>query len=94
MAASLVATIVNYSISMGLGFAGTAEVYTNGGGHTPQQMLKGYRSALYVGIGCAGLGVLLGLTYVVKDYMTSHKLKKRREEILTARKRIIYRHSV
>ncbi|KAK3070499.1 hypothetical protein LTS18_015091, partial [Coniosporium uncinatum] len=41
--ASLVNTVVNYSISIGLGFAGTVEVHVNGGGSTPEMVLKGYR---------------------------------------------------
>lgn len=32
IAASLIKTVVNYSISLGLGFAGTVEVHINRGG--------------------------------------------------------------
>ena len=60
MAASLVTTIVNYSISLGLGFAGTVEtrVLANGG-----NTLEGYRSALYLAIGLSGLAIGLGLVF-------------------------------
>ncbi|TAQ85190.1 hypothetical protein B7494_g6480 [Chlorociboria aeruginascens] len=69
IAASLVNTIVNYSISLALGFAGTIEVHVGVGGGmelvgaggngrtcTPQT-LKGYRAAQYLGVGLAGLGL-------------------------------------
>ncbi|GLI80448.1 low affinity NH4+ transporter [Penicillium ochrochloron] len=39
LAASLVATTVNYSISLGLGFAGTVESHVNDGG---RDVLHGY----------------------------------------------------
>ncbi|MCJ1255696.1 Low affinity NH4+ transporter [Lignoscripta atroalba] len=61
IAASLVNTIVNYSISIGLGIAGTVEVHVNRGG---TDMLRGYRGAWYAGIGTSGMGVLLSLYFV------------------------------
>ena len=45
---SLVNTVVNYSISVGLGMAGTVESHVNEGG---RNALKGYRGAWYLGIG-------------------------------------------
>lgn len=66
IAASLVNTVVNYSISLGLGFAGTVESQVNNGGMTPADVLKGYRGAEYVGIGLAGLGVLTSVAFVLK----------------------------
>ncbi|TGO45413.1 hypothetical protein BCON_0395g00020 [Botryotinia convoluta] len=45
LAASLVNTVVNYSISIGLGIAGTVEVQINNGGKNPRDLLKGYRGA-------------------------------------------------
>lgn len=61
MAASLVMMVVNYSISLGLGFAGTVEsrVLANGG-----TTLEGYRSAWYVAIGLAGMGMAVALAFV------------------------------
>lgn len=66
--ASLVTTVVNYSISLGLGFAGTVEVNINGGGHTPAQILKGYRAAEYLAIGFSSLGIAVSLLFVWKEY--------------------------
>lgn len=68
IAASLVNTIVNYSISLSLGFAGTIEGQVNNGGQTPEDLLKGYRGAWYLAIGLAGLGIALSLVFVLKDY--------------------------
>lgn len=70
IAASLAMTVVNYSISLGLGFAGTVEVHVNHGGGTPELLLKGYRGAFYMAIGLAGGGVLLSLAYV---FFTHHR---------------------
>ncbi|KAI1105697.1 MFS general substrate transporter [Jackrogersella minutella] len=67
IAASLVNTVVNYSISLGLGFAGTVETQVNNGGKNPTDLLKGYRGAFYMGIGLAGLGVVVCLAFVVKS---------------------------
>ncbi|KAH8694282.1 major facilitator superfamily [Talaromyces proteolyticus] len=67
IAASLVTTVVNYSISIGLGFAGTVEVHVNSGGQTFNDTLKGYRGASYMGIGLGVLGIVLSLVYLVKS---------------------------
>lgn len=67
IAASLVTTVVNYSISIGLGFAGTVEVHVNNGGKTFNDTLKGYRGAMYLGIGIAGLGIVISVLYLVKS---------------------------
>jgi MFS family permease len=68
VAASLVTTIVNYSISLSLGFAGTVETHVNNGGLTPADTLKGYRGALYFSTGLGGLGILLSLAFTLKSY--------------------------
>jgi MFS family permease len=60
MAASLVTTVVNYSISLGLGFAGTVQSRVLAGGGT---ILQGYRSAWYLGIGLSGLGVVVAVAF-------------------------------
>ncbi|ORY63444.1 major facilitator superfamily domain-containing protein [Pseudomassariella vexata] len=70
IAASLVNTVVNYSIALGLGFAGTVEYNVNNGGKTPEDRLKGYRSAYYMGIGLAGLGVCVCIAYLIKSNRT------------------------
>ncbi|WBW72385.1 plasma membrane ammonium transmembrane transporter Amf1 [Schizosaccharomyces osmophilus] len=62
IAASLVSTVVNYSISIGLGIAGTIEVHLN---HKGTNILRGYRSAWYMGIGFGGLGVGVSLIAAV-----------------------------
>ncbi|KAI1642470.1 major facilitator superfamily-domain-containing protein [Daldinia loculata] len=67
IAASLVNTVVNYSISLGLGFAGTVETQVNKGGETPGDILKGYRGAYYMGIGLASVGVLVCIAFVAKS---------------------------
>lgn len=60
IAASLVNTVINYSISIGLGFAGTIEERVNNGG---SNLLKGYRGAWYMGIGLAGLGICIAIVF-------------------------------
>jgi hypothetical protein len=53
---SLVATVVNYNVNLGLGFAATVEVYTNNSGTTPDDILKGFKGAWCLGMDSAGLG--------------------------------------
>lgn len=53
LAASLVNTAINYSISIALGMAGTIEVHVNG------STLEGYRAAWYFAIGLSGLGIVI-----------------------------------
>lgn len=55
--ASLVNTVVNYGIALGVAFAGTVEIHVRGSEDTLDGRLRGYRGALYIGIGLAGLGV-------------------------------------
>ncbi|KAL4919706.1 major facilitator superfamily [Aspergillus aurantiobrunneus] len=72
LAASLVTTVVNYSISLSLGFAGTIESQIVKG-DSPVERLKGYRSALYFAIGLGGLGLGISVIYAVKSYIKSSK---------------------
>lgn len=65
--------MVNYSISLGLGFAGTVEVHVNKGGTTPGDIQHGFRSALYMGTGLAALGLALSIAFVAKTYWDDHK---------------------
>lgn len=76
LAASLVTTVVNYSISLGLGFAGTVEVHVNDGG---KDVLKGYRGAWYTGIGLAGLGVIVSLIMILS--LRGKEQAKKRESM-------------
>lgn len=73
VAASLVNTVINYSISIGLGIAGTVESQVNDGG---RNLLQGYRGAWYVGIGLDGLGILLACCLIL-SWRSSMKAKER-----------------
>jgi MFS family permease len=60
-AASLVSTVVNYSIASGLGFAGSIESSI---AHKGGSQLRGYRGAWELGIGFSALGVVLSLYFI------------------------------
>lgn len=66
VAASLVSTVVNYSISIGLGIAGTVEYYTMKNG---ADELQGIRNAFYMGFGLAGLGIFLAIIFNIYTYV-------------------------
>lgn len=70
VAASLVNTVVNYSISIALGIAGTIEGHVNDGGKSE---LKGYRSAWYLGIGMAGSGTILACIFGLHNWRNSKR---------------------
>ncbi|KEZ39001.1 hypothetical protein SAPIO_CDS10365 [Scedosporium apiospermum] len=55
--ASLVNTVVNYGIALGVAFAGTVEVHTHGDGESSEDILRGYRGALYNGDGTRGFRI-------------------------------------
>lgn len=74
IAASLVSTVVNYSVSMGLGFAGTIITYVSPG-EGKQEYLKGLRSASYFGIGLSGLGVLLASAGLARELLLRKRAK-------------------
>ena len=76
-AASIVNTVVNYSISLGLGLAGTLEKNTNRNG---TDILRGYRAGFYLGTGLAGLGMIIGLSFLVTDYTSKRKQRIQRED--------------
>ena len=59
-AASLVSTMVNYSISAGLGFVGSIDRYV---GHE-YGMLAGYRGAWYFGVGLSAVGFVISLYFI------------------------------
>lgn len=61
IAGSLMGTVLAYSLSTGLGFAGTVEAYTNDGG---KNILEGYRHALQLGIGMSGVAMIIALAFV------------------------------
>ena len=56
MAASLVSTVVNYSISIALGMAGTVVAYTSPGQSEPE-LTTAVHYAAYLAVGLSGLGV-------------------------------------
>ena len=60
IAASLIATIVYYSQSLGLGMAGVVEINVANG-----SVLKGYRGAWYLAIGLSGLGLVVGVSFAL-----------------------------
>jgi MFS family permease len=69
MGASVVLTVINYSISIGLGFAGTVETNINKAGKNEHDRLLGYRGALWFSVGLAGLGFVLSLLFIVKGHL-------------------------
>ncbi|KAI4947713.1 hypothetical protein J4E91_006535 [Alternaria rosae] len=70
VAASLINTVVNYSISLGLGFASTVEVNVNHGGADVE---LGYRGAIYTAIGFAGLGLCISIVALVNEWYKTGK---------------------
>ncbi|KAJ5224475.1 uncharacterized protein N7469_007978 [Penicillium citrinum] len=70
VAGSLVNTVVNYSISMGLGFAGVVEYYV---GNDGENLLQGYRAATYTGVGLAGLGTVIASCFMIVTWRGSRK---------------------
>ncbi len=68
MAASVVNTVVNYSISIGLGLAGTvvreigADVVDEGEIGS-KELLRGFRSAWWTGMGLSGTGIIVAAVF-------------------------------
>jgi hypothetical protein len=73
VSASLVNTVVNYSISVALGVSGTIEGHVNDGG---KDVLRGYRGAWYLGIGLAGSGVILSLLFGLDNWRKSRRERR------------------
>ncbi|KAE9984921.1 hypothetical protein EG328_008119 [Venturia inaequalis] len=67
LAMSLVNTVVNYSISLSLGIAGTIEVYTTPDLTTPEGELQGIRAAFYTAIGLSLAGVVCGALFFMRS---------------------------
>lgn len=77
IAGSLVSTMVNYSIALGLGLAGTVEYYqTRHRVPSFATTIHGYRSAFYMGMGLAFVGVLVSLHFIYKQVFGSNRQKK------------------
>lgn len=71
--ASLVNTIVNYGIALGVGFAGTVEVNVHGEGHSESDRLRGYRGGLWMGVGLGGLGLIIAGVCLWREKIHSKK---------------------
>jgi MFS family permease len=78
LAASLVNTFVNYSISIGLGFAGTVDSQLNDRG---KDVLRGFRGAFYIGVGLSGMGVVVALAFCVVERLRPTEPEKTTEDI-------------
>ncbi|EGV63327.1 hypothetical protein PSN45_004397 [Yamadazyma tenuis] len=77
VAASLVSTIVNYSISIGLGLAGTVEYYTvKGQPDTFEVTERGIRRAFYMGMGLGGLGVVTAIVFIFYERAKDKRKEK------------------
>ena len=61
IAGSLVGVLQVYATSTGLGFAGIVETHTDDHGSLP---VRGYRSALYLGMGMAVVALVIGVLFV------------------------------
>ena len=70
IAASLVTTVVNYSISIGLGIAGTVESRVNA---TGENVEGGFRAAMWSGVGLAGLGLCIALASAFSRHFTARE---------------------
>lgn len=70
--ASLIATVVNYSISLGLGVAGVAIKYSLPASDA-DDFLKSIRIASYVACGMAGFGITVALAHVAYAYKANKK---------------------
>ncbi|PTB62999.1 MFS general substrate transporter [Trichoderma citrinoviride] len=66
MGTSIVMTLVNYSISLRLGFASTIETNINNDRQTKADLLHGYQGALWFSVGLTGLRTVLSLIYLFK----------------------------
>jgi MFS family permease len=77
VAMSLVNTVLNYSISVGLGLAGTVQSNVDKDG---TNVLAGFRGAWHFGMGLSGTGVLVAVTFVAITAWRAKKYAMREEE--------------
>ncbi|OCF37435.1 hypothetical protein I316_00556 [Kwoniella heveanensis BCC8398] len=83
IAAGVVSMITNYSLSIGLGFAGTAERYVSMPypGASQAHILRGYRAAFWTATGLAALAIVVVALFVRMPRQThGHEGKKIKEE--------------
>lgn len=74
--ASLVNTVVNYGIALGVGFAGTVESHIHRDGDTSADRLLRFRGALYMGIGLAGLGLAISFVFLRRESLISRRRER------------------
>ncbi|KAK9447837.1 YOR378W-like protein [Limtongia smithiae] len=68
LAASLIGTVVNYSIALGLGIAGSVEENRD---PDATKLLVGYRAAWYVAMGLSGFGIVIGIIFAAAGHEDS-----------------------
>jgi MFS family permease len=73
VAASTIAATVNYSISLGLGVAGTVEAQVRHG-----DLLRGFRGGWYTAIGMSGLGVIIAIVHGIADVRKTRRIQVER----------------
>jgi hypothetical protein len=87
IAGSLVATVVNYSMSLGLGFASTALHYADRAASAPSGSANNasapdpnYRITFFVSIALVDLGVLICLLFMAQDFLGAWRARKATEK--------------
>ncbi|KAM0109177.1 hypothetical protein ACP6JB_005090 [Aspergillus fumigatus] len=75
--ASLVNTVINYSIAIGLGIAGTVEAEVS---HQGVNQLRGYRAALWSSVGLAALAFGIAWVYAVCTFQEQRSSRKSSQE--------------
>ncbi|KAH2242500.1 hypothetical protein KXV70_006044 [Aspergillus fumigatus] len=75
--ASLVNTVINYSIAIGLGIAGTVEAEVS---HQGVNQLRGYRAALWSSVGLAALAFGIALVFAVCTFQEQRSSRKSSQE--------------
>ncbi|KAH8585962.1 major facilitator superfamily domain-containing protein [Bisporella sp. PMI_857] len=78
VAMSLVNTVVNYSISVGLGLAGTVQDSVD---ENKTQILKGFRGAWYFGMGLSGVGIIVSVSFLALTAFTARGVRRLKEEV-------------
>jgi hypothetical protein len=75
--ASAFNTVINYSIAIGLGIAGTVEAEAS---HHGADLLRGYRAALRTSVGLAALAFGIALVYAVCTFHEQQHSRKSSQE--------------
>lgn len=80
MAGSLVTVMMNYGISIFLGFAGTVEEQLTR--QRPDDTWRAWRGAMYFSIGISGLGAIIAAFFVVIKYISGDKYAKEKDPVI------------